>query len=440
MLKTGLNNRNAWLGSMAALVIVIGCLAGIEIGRNGVAGVFTGGNTYRQIAQHFADTGRYSVDGTHPTGYRPPGYPLLLAGIRWIWGSRAQLGGLISNLALDVACLALLLVLVDRLSRSPRVMLLAGLVFATDVAFHLEAMAQRETMLYTFLLLAFFVAATGRDVSYGSLLLMTAAAALAWLTRPTGIALIPLLLIAACFQTPQKGVGLRVARVVSACCVLTAIVLPWQVFLYRSFGEPVPAGTTSSGLNLYQGNNPAADVLIPYVDIDKYLPTIDARLREMGFAEHDELARSRWLKADAIEYIKEKPAAFVRRAAIKVLALYSPMPTPLGTGRIEATANGVSLKDYRYQHSVWTIAIALHGVVLLCLVGYAIAKWRRVLARRPRTVMLILGYLLLVTALHAITFAETRFRLPLDPLLIALSATAVFQSANADAKRPKVRA
>lgn len=435
MLKTKVNNRTAWIASLTALIVVLGGLVAIQVRRSGVANVFTGGNTYRNISVHLAESGRYSVDGVHPTGYRPPAYPLLLAGIHWLWGSGAALAGLLANLAMDVGCLVLLLVLLHRLTRNPNAVLLAGLVFAIDIAFHLEALSQRETMLYTLCLLAFFVAAGGAEIEFGALLMMAISAALAWLTRPTGIALVPLLVIAAWFQTSQRGVGIRIARVVAACCVFATIILPWQWFLYRSFNEPVPAGTTSSGLNLFQGNNPAADAIIPYVDIDAYLPVIEQQLDDLGIPEHDEPARSRRMKADAIAYIKAKPIAFLRRGVVKVLALYSPVPTPLGTGTIETTADGVVLQRDPYHLSVWNVLITLHGLVLLGLTGLAVVRWRRVFARRPRAAVLIVGYIVLVTGLHAITFAETRFRLPLDPLLIAIGATAMFQASRACTRR-----
>lgn len=435
MLKRDSDHRKAWIRSMLALAIVAGSLIAIRCYRDGANAISQGGATYRAIAANLVEHGLYSVDGEHATGYRPPAYPLLLAGIQWIAGHRAAIASLAVNLAMDAACLALLLLLVDRLSRNPRAMLLAGVVFATDVAFHLEAMAQRETMLYTLLLLAFFLPAARRDIAFGPLLLMACLGALAWLTRPTGVALIPLLLIAAFFQTHRRAIGLRLARAFAACCVFAAIVLPWQMQLYRSFHEPVLTGTTSGGLNLYQGNNPAAETLIPWVDVDAYLPTIEQRLSNLGIDEHDELARDRRLKADAIAYIRSSPLGFVRRAIVKVIALYYPVPTPLGTARIESVSESVELKEFRYHASVWTLAMTVHGLGLLCMLAAAMWRWKQMAARRPATVTLMTGYLLLATMLHAVTFAETRFRLPLDPLMIALGATAIFQRRRSGALR-----
>ncbi len=418
---------------MIALALVFAGLVGIRLVRGENVASFTGGETYRSIAENLAGHGRFSIDGVHPTGYRPPAYPLLLAGTILVMGEHAQLGGWIANLAIDACCLAMLLVLVWRLAKCSRAMWIAGLIFAADVAFHLEAMAQRETMLYSLLLLVFFVTASSLEIGLSRLLILATTAGLAWLTRPTGIALAPLLLIAAFFMSEHRTLGVRFARVLTACCIFAAIVIPWQAFLYRSFDEPVFAGTTSGGLNLYQGNNPAADVLIPFVDVDSFLPEIEKQMQSLGLAEHDEIARNRRLKADAFEYIASDPMGFVRRAAVKTLALYSPVPTPLGSSAIETSDNGVRLTNFRYHRSAWTILFTMHGLILIALICAAIVRWRTLMARRLRVVVLIVGYILIVTMLHAMTFAESRFRLPLDPLIIAMGVTALW------ARRPGER-
>ncbi|MCB9851620.1 MAG: hypothetical protein H6819_00885 [Phycisphaerales bacterium] len=426
MLNKQSPNRVAWQLSLFSLAIVLIAIMGLRFVRTGNLTSFTGGTTYRLIADNLVNRGVYSVDGEHPTGYRPPAYPLVLAGLGIVLKEYSQSGALLANVAMDAGCLVVLLLLVGRLARDWRAVLFAGLLFAMDFPFHLEALAQRETMLYTLLLLTFMTVAARRNVAFGPLLLMTGAAALAWLTRPTGIALIPLLLIAAFFQSENRSIGIRIARVVTTCCLFTAIVLPWQMYLYRSFRAPVPAGTTSSGLNLYQGNNPAADVLIPFIDVDTYLPEVDSRLKNLGLPEHDELARDRQLKADAMKYILAKPASFVRRAIIKVLALYSPIPTPLGSANIDTSNGGVAMTNFRYHLSPWTFSITISGFAIIGVLAVAIRRWKYLLKRSPYATTLIVGYILIVTSLHAVTFAETRFRMPLDPLLIALGAAALF--------------
>lgn len=420
------NNRVAWAGSLIALAAVLIALLGLRVFRGEDVAGFSGGTTYGRIADNLREHGLYSIDGEHPTGYRPPAYPLLLAACRQPHDPHSQPWALAVNLLLNAACLALLLLLVQHLSNNPKAMLLAGLLFASDIAFHQEAMAQRETMLYTAFLLIFMLAAARRHVSFASLLMMSMATGLAWLTRPTGIALIPLLLLSACFQSKHRSIGIRMARVVTAGCLFTAIILPWQAFLYRSFHAPVLAGTTSGGLNLYQGNNPATKVLVPWVDVDKYVAEIDRRMENKGLAEHDELARDQWLKAHAIQYMREHPTETLRMAFIKTIALFSPLPTPLGNAQIDKGDEGLRLSNFEFHHSIWTILATIHGIALLTLLVLAVARRNRVAARRPRAVTLIVGYVLIVTLLHAITFAETRFRLPLDPMLIALGATAVF--------------
>ncbi|HPF37461.1 MAG TPA: glycosyltransferase family 39 protein [Phycisphaerae bacterium] len=420
------SRRDVWIASLVGLLFVLAALLVVRYLKGEDVAGFTGGVTYGEIADHLADSGRYSIDGVHPTGYRPPAFPLLLSVLRNPGNPRSQPFALAVNLLLDVACLALTLSLLGRLTRSTPAMVAVALLYCADVTFHLEAFAQRETMLYTALLLAFMNAAASRRVGLGPLLALSVFTGLAWLTRPTGIALIPLLLAAAWFQFEHRTLRLRLARVVMVCCALATIVLPWQVFLYRSFGAPVPSGTTSGGLNLFQGNNPAARTLIPWIDVDKYCGAIDRELAYRGFEPHQELARDQWLKAEAIEFAKTHPAETLRMAIIKIAALYSPVPTPFGSGYIDVWSDEIQLHSFQYHKSIWTMLSTIHGFALAALILLAIVRCRGARTRRPAAVRLIIGYLAIVTLLHAMTFAETRFRLPLDPLLITLGAAVVF--------------
>lgn len=428
-----LTTRHAVISSVCVWCVVFSGLLFFHLRKDGIRTEMTGGATYQLIAENLTRHGRYSIDGIHPTGYRPPLYPLVLAGIHHLTNAHARLGGaapavtiLAVHLALDLACLALLLMLTHRLTRSPRAMLAAGTLFALDTAFHHETLAQRETVLYTALLLGFAVLMARRTVSLSSLMSATVVAALAWLARPTGILLVPLILAMALFAGPDRAWRLRVMRAAVVCLLLSAVVMPWQAFLYRSFHAWVPAGATSGGLNLYQGNNPAAGVLIPYVDVDAYKPAIDDRLSAEGLPPFAELARDRRLRAEAIAYIQSDPVAFAHRAVANALALFSPVPTPLGSARLMIEDDGdVRLADLRYHASPWTFVSTAFGLTLLAGVAFALLSGRRPHPYSHNVMRVVWGYILLTTALHAVTFGETRFRLPLDPLLIAIAATAI---------------
>ncbi|MCA9257139.1 MAG: hypothetical protein KDA33_15940, partial [Phycisphaerales bacterium] len=76
------SRREVWIASLVGLFLVLAALVVARYLKGEDVAAFTGGVTYGEIADHLAETGRYSIDGLHPTGYRPPAFPLLLSVLR----------------------------------------------------------------------------------------------------------------------------------------------------------------------------------------------------------------------------------------------------------------------------------------------------------------------------------------------------------------------
>ena len=115
----------------------------------------------------------------------------------------------------------------------------------------------------------------------------------------------------------------------------------------------------------------------------------------------DEVERQRAYSKIAVAYITEDPGAFMRAAAKKFVRFWNVIP------------NAAEFKTGAYAF----ISAASFGPVLILALLCVMRRWRdwRVLA----PIFLIVGYF---TAVHVITIASLRYRLPIEPLLIILAA------------------
>ena len=131
-----------------------------------------GSRSYTIIADNVIDRGFYSLDGELPTAWRPPAYPLMLAGIKRVFGSHWLIASLAIQSILGLACLVLVFVIARNLFDRPLVSVLAPALVATDGHFQFEVFAQRETILFTVALLGILAILSRRNAGAGSFVLV----------------------------------------------------------------------------------------------------------------------------------------------------------------------------------------------------------------------------------------------------------------------------
>lgn len=174
--------------------------------------------------------------------------------------------------------------------------------------------------------------------------------------------------------------------------------------------------TTNSTLNLYLGNNPhnRNAGLNWKSDVE---PEVVARIAALP----DETARQRAFGEAATGYIKAHPAVFLQNVWKKFVRFWNVVP------------NAAEFKGGIYA----AVSLASFGpVLLLAIVGTVRSRrsWRRLVP-----ILLIVGYF---TAVHSVVIASLRYRLPIEPLLIALAAgpVATLLTSAAARIRPKEHA
>jgi hypothetical protein len=184
---------------------------------------------------------------------------------------------------------------------------------------------------------------------------------------------------------------------VVAVAIYCALLAPWWARNYALLGAFVPFGTSST-INLYTGNspqNPNALIYGPNMPDDWDLDRGVSLLAIPG-----ELERYRAFRDAAFRYIAEDPAAFFRRAWIKLKVFWSIVPNALD-----------------FQNPIYRIVGAISfGPVLALAILCVLLLRRRFADLLP--IYVTIGYF---TALYAITIASIRYRLPIEPLLIALA-------------------
>jgi 4-amino-4-deoxy-L-arabinose transferase-like glycosyltransferase len=313
----------------------------------------------------------------HPTAFRPPLYPFLLAAVDRLTGSSLSAGRALS-VVLSLAVVALTMQFTKAVA-SRR----AGLVAGAVVAVYPPLLAN-DTVLLTepvslLLLLGMLLALHHRRVAWGALL-----CGLLILARPSaqGVAL-----VVAAWLVWQVG-WRRTIRFVG---VVALVVLPWVVRNWIQIGSPVLV--TSNGFNLAAMYSPAARAHGGFVD-----PVFDPRFGAYRLAQFNEAGWQRQLQHLALQTIREHPSEVPKVVARNAAAYFELHP---GDNRIAEVKDGRNL-----TFRDWTLP-SFYVVTAVGLVGL-VRRWRE---PAVLLLMLVTGYFT-VTSLALV--APPRLRAPFD--------------------------
>jgi 4-amino-4-deoxy-L-arabinose transferase-like glycosyltransferase len=123
----------------------------------------------------------------------------------------------------------------------------------------------------------------------------------------------------------------------AAACTgaLAALVSPWLLRSYSLFGSPVLV--TETGMQLWRGNNRHAFEHYPVesMDVDAAAAVQDltaADRLEIESLSPNEAIVDRWFFRKGVEFIASRPVTAARNGARKVLAAFSWIPSPRGSG------------------------------------------------------------------------------------------------------------
>ncbi|MBC7352438.1 MAG: glycosyltransferase family 39 protein [Thermogutta sp.] len=452
-------HRSSAMGRLliaSALAVLAGRLAVLLV----PGALTTDPDSYQHVARELVTRGSFSLDG-RPTAYRPPLYPLVLAGVQACWGDSWRIGVAGLHLLMGWAtalCAAILAGRIGGLRAAVAAVLLAGF---DPLLLHSSRLVMTETQSAFLAVLVVWLASrvANRPSGFAWLALGLLLGACA-LTRPTfllwpfaagGLALL--------FTAPGKGekpfreqmtssslegpsagnrtdVPSRRSRGASSGDILRwrlrsiswlglgviLALLPWGLRNLFVFGKVI-IGTTHGGYTFYLANND---------DFYQFLRNPEDRLVWDG-AEFNRRweatvateAGSNELTADRLAYrrawqtVRAQPGMFLYACGYRLLQLWRPIPHQLDP------REPLSVRLARWGVGVFSLVEYLFALVGLTFVirkarregetsAWALAVWG-------------LGLAITLSVVHTFYWSNVRMRTPLAPVLAVWAAVGMQQ-------------
>jgi 4-amino-4-deoxy-L-arabinose transferase-like glycosyltransferase len=338
---------------------------------------------YDTIAWNLAQGNGYTNQAGEPTAFRPPVYPLFLAGVYYVAGHNLDWVRWIQ--ALLGAGICVLVCLTARRLYDDGSAKLAGLFCALYPPLIIptsEILTEVLFMLWQGLTVYWMISKSGPGWRFASGLVL----GMTLMTRSILVFFLPFLV--GWFMLVRER-----RAFVSTIAVLGGVLLvalPWTVRNYSHFGAVVPL-TTHGGLALFN-----CYVLPPQGFGYNSVELAGEEYTQLT----DEVSRSRYLSRKTLEYIKQNPLAVAKLTAIKVLLLIYPFD-----GYWHAVSLGSKYNVF------WGILLAFSTL------GVAVS-WRGAGPAMLFVFLLLLSFVVAMLVFQALP----RFRLTIEPFLICFAA------------------
>ena len=368
------------------------------------------------------------LDHTQPIStYRPPLYPLLLAGLISIFGEYWKLSLGVTQIILAVFVLLSIIHITFDLTKSRLVTVFSYVLWFIHLRMHFEVLALRETILYTAILLSIallvFYWKSERSVYFSAAIGFLAGCA--FLCRPTGIfiAISALLFLFTLkyfgnkFGSSAKGSVLFPAV---ACFFLVAS--PWQYTLYRETHQLTWRSSTTVGLNLWKGNNKYFFKYYPFVDVDR---SEDIAREITSSSDLTDPVVDKKLAEIATSYILEDVGRFTRSFASKAFLFFAPFPVPLGSGDLKVMGEEVLIDGFRYINPVFIVSFVVLSLILFSGTILLLINFTKLPDEHRLFVIFTFLVILSSVLVHSVTFPESRFRIPIDVFFVIYSSWVV---------------
>lgn len=237
------------------------------------------------------------------------------------------------------------------------------------------------------------------------------------MTNPTLASLLPFLLAWLAYRAyraykevlPWLLNPLLALGVAIVCCV------PWTVRNHDVFHTIVPLRSTL-GLQLSVGNN--AQSTDAQTHLVHPLNNADERAKYIAMGE---IAYMRQKQQEAIAYMKSHPRRVADLSANRFVAFW--------TGGTPAP-----LTDFEQNHSAWFRYVLIFniGAGIGAVIGIILLFWRRSVFAVPLAV-----FPLVFPCVYYLSVAQPRYRLPIDPVVLVLTAIALSGAMSRGLRAPE---
>lgn len=365
---------------------------------------------------------------TGPTAWMTPVFPWLLSLIFRTFGVRTY-DSFVAAVMLNIVCSALTCIPIFSAGRRVGGIGVAAVaawlwaIFPNTILNTFESMwdASLGTLLAATIIWATLALEKSRRVgdwcAYGLLW------GLALMTNATLFALLPLLLcwlgyrrfreIRGVGDNPdsvnRSTAGRAIERPAIALAVTLLCCVPWTIRNYEAFHRFVPFRSVL-GLQIWLGNNPSAQETW----MGQLHPIFDSAERAQ-YIKLGEIDYMQWKQQEAVEYMLAHPA----REAVLIWS------------RFVATWSGGTphpFSDFRRTPSLWFRGVLLFN---LCLAAGAVAGIYVLYRRRSAFAFPIAVGPIVLPWAYYLTLAYPRYRLPVDPAVMILTAVAIVQVVGA---------
>lgn len=231
----------------------------------------------------------------------------------------------------------------------------------------------------------------------------TAAAVLAVLsilTRPVLDLAAPLLIVYFSFAIHHLSLAQALRNLAMYGLIYVALMTPWWVHNYYAYGTFVRLNL-NYGISLYAGNNPLNKTGGGNLGVDfentQFLKIVDP------------IARDQEYRRLAYSYITENPARFLKMSSVKLSRVWRLWPSNEGYTK----------------PSVILGSLVTFGPILFLSLLY-LSLWGLKEIKRTLPMLFLAAYL---SAIAAVLFGTIRYRLPIEPFMIILSAAAMVRLA-----------
>jgi hypothetical protein len=396
-----------WLFSLAALVR-LGYLFAVRPAFE---------TDYWDISTSLIHDGSIAIDGIRTTDYEPL-YPVFLAVTRVLSGDHVLVVQVIQSATASLGAVYLYR-LASALTNRWQVAAIAASLYALDPLLIRQAAQPADSALVTPLIVAFaYYFVTAADAV--GMALAGVVLGVVVLTRATGL---PLVLFAGALLLAER----RFQPALALTLAVVVLVLP---FVLRNRSVNGSLWPTRSGLNLYIGNSPFTSALLPDYDVDilgePAAMLIGGQLSQLssGSPEYSRAADALFSRL-AVDYMARRPLDTLRQKALNVMYFFSPRLVPLYVAVPETRAvvrsGHVVVEHARRRPPIEVVSYSTFYAPVLVMALAGITLRRRELSRDGVLWCSLLSF----TAIHALYFPATRYRAPVEFVLLFYAAVAL---------------
>lgn len=364
--------------------------------------LFESGNIAHSLATGGGFSSPFRVD-TGPTAWMTPLYPLLLSAIMRIFGSYT-FASWVAAVSLNITASTAACIPIFFVGRR-----IGGIRLAAAAAWLWAIFPNAILLSFESLWDTSLSALLGATLLWATLRVSESRGRVAWgaygllwgVVLMTNAALISLLPFLLAWLAYKKGLAkaLIAAAIALLCC------LPWTIRNYSVFHSIIPLRSVL-GLQLWVGNNPAAKV----VWLGEHHPI------------NDTAERNRYVAMGEVAYMREKT-----RAALRYMATHPGHEAGLIWGRFVSIWSGGAASpvgDFFSPHTAWFRYVLLFN---MCVALGALGGIIFLFGRGSPYAYPLAVYPLIYPWAFYLTLALPRYRHPIDPVLMLLTAVTLFE-------------